>query len=440
MAYIGNQTTTSFTSLDKQTITGDGGTAYTLSHAVANAQEIEVFVNNVRQEPGVAYTVSGTALTMTGNVASTDDFYVVFQAKAIQSAVHPSDHPLNATTGTFTGDLTVDTDTLVVDAANNRVGIGQSTPDAELHIGDGSGSSDNTRLRITGGTSGQSTIQLGDTASANIGQLQYDHSSNFLAVRVNAAERMRIDSSGRVGIGTTSMSNALQVQGNGARLVNSSATNALHLFAYNSNNNATISLYDNSGSHNVLIDGSSIPHLGIGSTSRMIGSEIVSIVGSNSVYGATIVNKSSYASGGTSVNGMYFLASNSNTAGYISWNGSSTSYNTSSDHRMKQGVEDMTGAIARVKQLAPKRFQFIDATDVTVDGFIAHEAQTVVPEAVRGTHNEVDEDGNAVMQGIDQSKLVPLLTGALQEAIAKIETLETEMTALKARVTALEDA
>ena len=74
MAYIGNQTTTSFTSLDKQTITGDGGTAYTLSHAVANAQEIEVFVNNVRQEPGVAYTVNGTALTMTGNVASTDDF------------------------------------------------------------------------------------------------------------------------------------------------------------------------------------------------------------------------------------------------------------------------------------------------------------------------------------------------------------------------------
>ena len=134
MAYIGNQTTTSFTSLDKQTITGDGGTAYTLSHAVANAQEIEVFVNNVRQEPGVAYTVSGTALTMTGNVTSTDDFYVVFQGKAIQSAVHPSDHPLNATTGTFTGDLTVDTNTLHVDAANNRVGIGLTAPSRSLHM------------------------------------------------------------------------------------------------------------------------------------------------------------------------------------------------------------------------------------------------------------------------------------------------------------------
>ena len=100
----------------------------------------------------------------------------------------------------------------------------------------------------------------------------------------------------------------------------------------------------------------------------------------------------------------------------------------------------MTGAIARVKQLAPKRFNFIADDSVTVDGFLAHEAQTVVPEAVSGTHNEVDDDGNAVMQGIDQAKLVPLLTGTLQEAITKIETLETEMTALKARVTALEDA
>lgn len=91
MGYVGNQTTTAFTSMDKQSITGDGGTGYTLTHAVANAQEIEVFVNNVRQEPGVAYTVSGTTLTMTGNVASTDDFYVVYQGKAIQTSV-PADN------------------------------------------------------------------------------------------------------------------------------------------------------------------------------------------------------------------------------------------------------------------------------------------------------------------------------------------------------------
>ena len=91
MGYIGNQTSNSYSSLAKQTINGDGGTGYTLDHAVANAQEIEVFVNNVRQEPAVAYTVSGTTLTMTGNVAASDDFYVVFQGKALQTTVPPDD-------------------------------------------------------------------------------------------------------------------------------------------------------------------------------------------------------------------------------------------------------------------------------------------------------------------------------------------------------------
>ena len=101
MAYIGNQTSNSYSSMDKQSITGDGGTGYTLTHAVANAQEIEVFVNNVRQEPGVAYTVSGTTLTMTGNVASTDDFYVVYQGKALQTVTPPD---LSVTTAKIADD------------------------------------------------------------------------------------------------------------------------------------------------------------------------------------------------------------------------------------------------------------------------------------------------------------------------------------------------
>tara|TARA_R100001480_G_scaffold41368_3_gene54168 strand:- start:669 stop:1505 length:837 start_codon:yes stop_codon:yes gene_type:complete len=91
MGYVGNQTTNSYSSMDKQVITGNGGASYTLAHAVANAQEIEVFVNNVRQEAGVAYTVSDNALTMTGNVASSDSFYVIYQGKALQTVVPPDD-------------------------------------------------------------------------------------------------------------------------------------------------------------------------------------------------------------------------------------------------------------------------------------------------------------------------------------------------------------
>jgi hypothetical protein len=113
------------------------------------------------------------------------------------------------------------------------------------------------------------------------------------------------------------------------------------------------------------------------------------------------------------------------TVGSVSVTASSTAYNTSSDYRLKENVEAMTGATARLKQLAPKRFNFIADADTTVDGFLAHEVSSVVPEAITGTHNEVDNNGNPVYQGIDQSKLVPLLVATIQELEARITALES---------------
>jgi hypothetical protein len=104
-----------------------------------------------------------------------------------------------------------------------------------------------------------------------------------------------------------------------------------------------------------------------------------------------------------------------------------TAYNTSSDYRLKENVTPVSDGITRLQQLKPSRFNFIAAPGHTVDGFIAHEAQAVVPECVTGTKDAVDADGNPVYQGIDQSKLVPLLTAALQEAVAKIESLEQRL-------------
>lgn len=116
MGYIGNQTSNSYSSIAKQDLTGVTGSpvkrGFTLDNAVANANEIEVFVNNVRQEPGVAYTVSGTALTMTGDVETTDDFYVVFQGKALQTTVPPDD---SVTTARINDDA-VTTDKIADDA------------------------------------------------------------------------------------------------------------------------------------------------------------------------------------------------------------------------------------------------------------------------------------------------------------------------------------
>ena len=85
MAYLGNHPSVSYSTVSYQDLTGGTGTGFTLDYPAGTPQDIEVFVNNVRQEPGVAYTVSGTSLTMTGNIVATDDFYVVFQSKAQQT-------------------------------------------------------------------------------------------------------------------------------------------------------------------------------------------------------------------------------------------------------------------------------------------------------------------------------------------------------------------
>jgi hypothetical protein len=125
------------------------------------------------------------------------------------------------------------------------------------------------------------------------------------------------------------------------------------------------------------------------------------------------------------------FARSSTTVGSINTTNTSTIYVTSSDYRLKENVTGIADGIERVKQLNPSRFNFIADADKTVDGFLAHEAATVVPEAVTGEKDAVDADGNPVYQGIDQAKLVPLLTAALQEAITKIETLENKVAALE---------
>jgi len=114
------------------------------------------------------------------------------------------------------------------------------------------------------------------------------------------------------------------------------------------------------------------------------------------------------------------------------------SFNTSSDYRLKENVVPLEDATLRVKQLKPSQFNFIAEPSRTVDGFIAHEVQAVVPECVTGEKDAVDDEGDPIYQGIDQSKLVPLLTAALQEAIGRIETLEAQNAQLDARLTALE--
>ena len=173
--------------------------------------------------------------------------------------------------------------------------------------------------------------------------------------------------------------------------------------------------------------------VGIGINAQMNGSRC------SIAQDGTHLSLRSFATGG--YDSIIFRSANT-TVGKVHFNSGGTQYHTSSDYRRKENIVDLTGAIDRVKTLQPKRFNFKTETDVTRDGFLAHEV-TAVPEAILGTKDQVAtekdvEDGKAeavgdpIYQTIDQSALVPLLSAALKEAIAKIETLETKVAALEA--------
>ena len=283
--------------------------------------------------------------------------------------------------------------------------------------------------------------------------------ADTLTIETGGSERARVASDGKVGIGITSPEALTHIAGATADADGSLGSQSPQLIIEGGNNNNPFELgMDNSGataiaflqSRNKAAGAQFLSlnpkggNVGIGlatptKTLDVRGTQLISSDGNYRATNSGALNISPSSNlaigfGGDSDSDYYaaiFHNSSNTPVGSISVGASSTTYATSSDHRLKENVADLTGAIDRVKTLAPKRFNFIADPDTTVDGFLAHEV-TAVPEAIVGTHNQVDDDNNPVYQGIDQAKLVPLLTAALQEAIAKIETLETKVAALEA--------
>jgi len=131
-------------------------------------------------------------------------------------------------------------------------------------------------------------------------------------------------------------------------------------------------------------------------------------------------------SGSASQISIRFQRNTNTDVGSITTTNSATAFNTSSDYRLKENVNYTFDATTRLKQLKPARFNFIaDESNTLIDGFIAHEVSSIVPEAITGTKDAVDDNGDAVYQGIDQSKLVPLLVKTIQELEARITALES---------------
>ena len=364
---------------------------------------------------------------------------------------------------------------------SGRVGIGTTSPGGTLDVGAVSGavtagdlivSTGSTTAAVTVGrlssTSGDNTrFRVRNRVDATLfdvtqGTLALGPVDTAITFATNTLERGRWDSSGRLLVGTASSTSntRLVVQGNSASPAGtavahlqygSSTTNILNNYTI-----ADLNFGDSAGNVGVLIKAAADANWGASSfgsrltfsttadgaaspTERMrIQSDGDVLIGRTSELGSVhrlVIERENLAVGINTFNGGNNEAVrfyNAGTAvGTISTTGSATAYNTSSDYRLKENVVAVTDGITRLQQLKPSRFNFIADPDKTVDGFIAHEVQTIVPEAITGEKDAVDDEGNPVYQGIDQSKLVPLLTAALQEALAEIESL-------KARVAALE--
>ena len=481
--------------------------------------------------------VTDTANVTAAGALMDSELTSIASVKALNQGVATTDSPA------FAG-LTVDTTTLAVDATNNRVGIGTSSPSAPLHVQKGSAGSSafpsgdwaakifnqtdastehglvvanrwqndastafevggllddgngfDTWMRVAGdgkvgigtasptsklhlyktGTSDNTlTIQNGQNAYASILDLRANNdggaiynsltsttnggtqhwkiwggaASSTMAFSTGGSERMRIDSSGNVGIGislpseplhlfkatypifkieSTSYNSTLGIDTGNGNLVLNNVSNAGLLF---NTNNAERMRINSSG--DLLVGCTTLPSA---SVDGVMITRTPNITSSRSATTTT-----------APVSHWIFFNPNG-VVGSISTSGGATVYATSSDYRLKTDAQPMTGATARLKALKPVNFEWI-ADGTRVDGFLAHEAQAVVPECVTGekdammeeeyevTPEVLDEEGNTVeeavmgtrsvpdYQGIDQSKLVPLLVATIQELEARITQLE----------------
>ena len=201
MPYLGNTAGNRFVASKAATqFSGDGSTtAFTLDHAVGSDEDILVSVDGVIQEPSVAYAVSnGTTLTFTAAPSSNsgNNIFVYYLFRTVATVDHPSTSSLQATDGTFTGDLTVDTDTLFADASNDKVGINNASPNHELQInGNSTTSSLSLKTSATGNTTsdGLELKVQGDSAA-----YLYNYENAMLRFGTNGLERIRIDDDGHI--------------------------------------------------------------------------------------------------------------------------------------------------------------------------------------------------------------------------------------------------
>ena len=361
--------------------------------------------------------------------------------------------------------------------ASGNVGIGTSSPSYKLEVAGNAtlNATSNPVFRLAEAGSVRGLL----TASSTIGVGIETNGALPIAMNTNGSERMRIDSSGNVGIGTSSPGGAagqtnVEVVGSAGRgnltlnttqadgtdvaagsiafrggpSTSGSAESRIALISATTegataNNRGGVLAFNTKANNGALVERMRINSNGnlfLGTTTNPTSNStgIINAVASSgdavnikhTVNGNNMFNL--WQTGTTTYSALNFNKGDTQlTRGNISVSTGGVAYNTTSDYRLKENVQPMSGALAKVAALKPVTYKW-NADGSDGEGFIAHELQAVCPSAVTGEKDAVDEDGNPKYQGIDTSFLVATLTAALQEAHGLI-------TALTARVEALEN-
>jgi hypothetical protein len=373
---------------------------------------------------------------------------------------------------TITGALTVDTSTLKVDATNHRVGIGTASPSGIFHaanlgtagtsadnfIGYFSSANRNASLYLLAKNTEGSNFYFGDGDNNTVGAIVYDHTSNYMRFDTNATERMRIDSSGNVGIGNTpttlwrSGARALQVglgkyvslheQTNGStNLAFSNYESAANVFSYTTGDAPTRYAQIN-GRHEWYNAAAGTANAVITFTQAMTldasGYLLLGTTDSGFTSGAGYkfgpgATPSNGQVGASSSNGDLTLRVYSTGAAayrfYVGFGGTVFATNTAisaiSDARLKENVKDIDVGLSAILALKPRTFDWKagKGKDIKGDrGFIAQEFETVFPNLIDEWADPAPE-GEAPYKSVRQD-LIPVLVKAIQELTARVQTLE----------------
>jgi len=347
-------------------------------------------------------------------------------------------------------------------ASTGDVGIGTTSPSAPIDVVSNS-SAIGTRIRGRSSDSYGVLEFTNNAASAETARIAADSSNNLIFSNTGSiTERMRIDSSGNVGIGTSSPT-ALLTAGSlsdgtpatyGGTIKVASATqtsiNSVGGIELNVATGYSTKIQQiSSGGANLTFCGRQSSatwseymridpsgNLLVGTTST-IQSGLFSVLSAGTPAGFTC---SASASAGvaldlsrTAATGdmVYLRTSTSTLAGFISCpTSNTTTYNSVSDYRLKENIAPMTGALEKISSLKPCTYTW-KSDGAAGQGFIAHELQAIVPDCVVGIKDAVDENGDIKPQGVDTSFLVATLTAAIQEQQALITSLTTRITALE---------